>query len=216
MPTHSEAEENLRVIRSLMERATIYRAISAPVALVAGIAALLGCGFIALANPQGGPGSDFLFIATWMVVLAVTAVSNAYFLWRDASNRSEVFLSPGMRAALRALIPGFLCGAVFTFVLAKDVALALPFVWMIFYGLSLLATQHFAPRSLILLGWAFLAAGLVAISIGFFGWVPSFFVFHQFYGPNLAMGATFGLFHIVYAAFTWQRKSTTTIPGVEP
>jgi hypothetical protein len=37
----TEAEEHLRVIRSLMEKATIYRAISAPTAFVGGLASLL-------------------------------------------------------------------------------------------------------------------------------------------------------------------------------
>src|SRR5258707_391098 len=37
----SAAEENLRVIRELMERATIYRAVSAPGALFCGLSALL-------------------------------------------------------------------------------------------------------------------------------------------------------------------------------
>ena len=37
MDPRPKAEEDLRVIRSLMERATVYRAISAPTALVAGL-----------------------------------------------------------------------------------------------------------------------------------------------------------------------------------
>src|SRR2546421_298418 len=41
MDERLNAEENLRVIRQLMERATVYRAISAPTALVAGILSLL-------------------------------------------------------------------------------------------------------------------------------------------------------------------------------
>ncbi len=41
MQTATEAEEHLRVIRSLMEKATIYRAVSAPTALAAGMAALI-------------------------------------------------------------------------------------------------------------------------------------------------------------------------------
>ena len=40
MDERKRAEEHLRVIRSLMERATIYRAISAPTALVGSILAL--------------------------------------------------------------------------------------------------------------------------------------------------------------------------------
>jgi hypothetical protein len=168
MPTREEAEEHLRVIRSLMERGTIYRAISASGALVGGMVTLLGCGFLALKSPLPGAPSSApnelmptpvypLFLPTWLVVLAVTVLVNIYLLWRDAERRGDVFLSPGLRAALRALIPSCLVAAVLTF-LAAD--FLLPIAWMIFYGLSLLATQHFAPRSIMLLGWAFLATGL--------------------------------------------------------
>ena len=40
MDERQRAEEHLRVIRTLMERATIYRAISAPTALAGGLIAL--------------------------------------------------------------------------------------------------------------------------------------------------------------------------------
>ena len=42
----SKAEEDLRVIRSLMERATVYRAISSPAALVAGFLSIFAAGAI--------------------------------------------------------------------------------------------------------------------------------------------------------------------------
>ena len=44
----SKAEENLRVIRSLMERATVYRAIAAPAALVAGFLSIFAAAAIYL------------------------------------------------------------------------------------------------------------------------------------------------------------------------
>jgi len=46
MNERSRGEEHLRVIRSLMERATIYRAISAPTALLGGLLALATSGTI--------------------------------------------------------------------------------------------------------------------------------------------------------------------------
>ena len=46
MSDRAAAEENLRVIRNLMERATVYRAISAPSALVAGLLSTLAAGFV--------------------------------------------------------------------------------------------------------------------------------------------------------------------------
>ncbi|HWB58740.1 MAG TPA: hypothetical protein VG733_04575 [Chthoniobacteraceae bacterium] len=218
MPTRSEAEDNLRVIRSLMERATIYRAVSAPVALAGGIFALLGCGFIAMEARASSSDreSSVLFLATWLVVLFITGCANTFFLIRDAKQRDEAILSERVRAALRALIPGFLTAGVLSFLLA-DCSFALPIVWMILYGISLLGTQHFAPRSLILLGWAFLLTGL-GFTIFFFseGSLQNAHYSPPYYMPNLAMGATFGLFHLVYAACTWPRKSSNTAPGVEP
>jgi hypothetical protein len=72
-------------------------------------------------------------------------------------------------------------------------------IWIGFYGLALIATQHFAPRSLVLLGWAFLitAAGMMVASRQL-----------EYYAsplvPNLAMGSTFGLYHLVYAVCVWK------------
>ena len=57
MPTRSEAEEHLRVIRSLMEKATIYRAISAPTALLGGVLSNRRSNFI---GALGGIGSSLL------------------------------------------------------------------------------------------------------------------------------------------------------------
>ena len=46
MSDRESAEENLRVIRSLMERVTTYRAISAPSALVAGLLSTVAAGAV--------------------------------------------------------------------------------------------------------------------------------------------------------------------------
>ena len=69
----------------------------------------------------------------------------------------------------------------------------------IFYGLALLATAHFSPRSLVILGWAFLLAGLTAVLL-----LHANLSSRQM--GSCLMGATFGLFHLAYAACTWPRK----------
>ena len=210
MPNQSEAEENLRVIRSLMERATIYRAISAPVALAGGLASLPGCFVVALKSAQPGispPALNLLFLATWLGVLAIASMTNVFFLWQDAHRRGDVFVSPGMRAALRALAPSHLVAAILTIFWANSAHL-LPAAWMIFYGLGLLATQHFAPRSIALLGWSFLAAGLAAIIV--MSCPHPTDPASLFRAGNLAMGATFGLFHLIYAVCAWPRKARRT------
>jgi hypothetical protein len=209
MNDRSRAEEDLRVIRTLMERATIYRAISAPTALVGGVLSILSAIFIRLSDyPEGPLGRairprEFAFI--WIDVLVLTVIANAFFVWREAKSSGRPFISSGMKLALRAITPNLLIPAAFTcwffttgFKGATELELVV--VWVAFYGLALLSTALFAPRSLALLGCAFLLT-----SIG----VPVLLERREILiddVPNFVMGLTFGLYHLIYAACTWSRK----------
>ncbi len=211
----NEAEEHLRIIRSLMEKATIYRAISAPTALVGGaLAALVGGGLAATANPDRGQPA--LFFLSWIGVLAVTAASNIWFLRRDALRRGEAFVSPGMKMALLALLPSHLAAGVATIIAIAvldtmylgALYVLLPEFWCILYGMGLLAMKHFAPRSITRLGWAFFIVGLLATANTLIGF-PKIFSG----GERLAhctMACTFGLFHLIYAACVWPRRPRGT------
>src|SRR5271168_2832700 len=126
MTDSDSASRQLRVIRSLMERATIYRSLSAPTALVGG---LLSFGGFATAyyakhhrHQSLSPGE---FLMVWLVILALT------------------LLTAGM----------------LTFLIHRPIHLAL--LWITLYGMALLATQHFAPRSLVVLGGFFFLTGCV-------------------------------------------------------
>jgi hypothetical protein len=218
MNDRSRAEEDLRVIRTLMERATVYRAISAPTALVGGVLSILSAILIHLSeypdNPLGRTIRPREFAFIWINVLVLTMIGNAFFVWREAKSSGRPFISSGMRLALRAIAPNLIVPALFTlWFLRKDfllepVELELVVVWVVFYGLALLSTALFAPRSLAILGWAFLLTG-VAVPI----------LANRLEGllddlPNVAMGITFGLYHLIYAACTWSRKPA--IAGEQP
>src|SRR5881392_2321308 len=76
----SKAEEDLRVIRSLMERAALYRAISAPAALVAGCLSIFAAAAIYL-NDQTSvnrPLQGRAFAAIWLIVLVIAVATNAF------------------------------------------------------------------------------------------------------------------------------------------
>ncbi|MGB8169871.1 MAG: hypothetical protein WCF18_20380 [Chthoniobacteraceae bacterium] len=202
MSIRTEAEENLRIIRSLMEKATVYRAISAPGALVGGLCAVVTA--VAgrwLANPvQVPPG--FHFLVPWLTVLLIATVANFLLLAGGAKRRGETFLSPGMRLALRAMLPAMLGGGVVTLlILAVGPAFIASF-WVLFYGISLLAASHFAPKSICWLGRAFFVAGVVLLG----GGIEAFTIWErgsEVLAAHDIMGATFGLFHLVYAVLTW-------------
>src|ERR1700742_90223 len=104
MATSNPAEEHLRVIRSLMEKATIYRAISVPTALVGGCAGILASAFFHfLWRPgENRAAGSHLFLGCWLTALVIAGVGNIHFLRADAHRRGEKFVSAGMRAALWA------------------------------------------------------------------------------------------------------------------
>jgi len=208
MATRSTAEEHLRIIRSLMEKATIYRAISVPTALVGGCAGILAAAFFHFSWRPGDyrQAESHLFLGCWLTALVIAAVGNIYFLRADARRRGEKFVSAGMRAALRALWPSYLVAATLT-ILWMDSAELLPVWWMLLYGLGLLGTQHFAPRSITLLGWAFLIAGLLAMIGSHWAGALVGREDGMLLAGNLAMGVTFGGFHLIYAVCAWPRAS---------
>ena len=195
------AQEQLRIIRSLMERATIYRSISAPTALIGGLLSLGGFATAYYAKHHHHPLTASQFLNVWLVILALTGLSNLIFLWRGASMRGESFFSPGMKCAITSLAPAFVIAGLLTFLIHRPVQLCI--IWMVLYGIALLATQHFAPRSLIVLGSTFFLSGCVMAGC----WK------HLFLSPGQAepsalvvsgiMAGTFGGFHLAYAAAVW-------------
>lgn len=215
MDLPTAATEHLATIRRLMERATVYRAISAPGAALAGLLSLLVAGLQIVFHrpPSRGAGivGDSMedqasaFILPWLAVLATVTIINLWLLWREARRTNEVFYSAGFRTALRQMAPPLVAGGLLTI---GDLAggrdpIATVIGWLLFYGLALLATSLFAPRSLVGLGAAFFGAGLACITTRLlgFGFTPA--------QPNFVWAAwmmmgTFGLFHLLYAAFAWK------------
>ena len=209
------AEEHLRVIRSLMERATIYRAISAPTAFIGGLASLAvsgwllsKSGFFGSTLDQEGALTSQDFIKPWLLALLLTAAANTFFIWRQERRERRPFLSPGLRLALRSLVPSFFVAAAITFVAWRnptdlDGPTVLALSWISFYGLGLLATLSFAPRSLVLLGGSFVFTAVLWLLLLSSPALPDIAAMRGYVGASFAMGLTFGVFHLIYAACAW-------------
>jgi hypothetical protein len=226
MDERTRAEEHLHVIRSLMERATVYRAISAPTALVGALSSLAVAawmlrriGFLG-GNAPAVPLTARDFICAWLVPLVLTAGANTLFIWREARRAGRPFLSPGLRLALRSLMPAMLVAAAITFVAWRmpsdvDAPVVLALAWIALYGLALLATMNFAPRSLAILGWSFVATAilwLVLLSVPTFHGAKEL---HGERGANHAMALTFGLYHLIYGIGTWRSRGAAKTQALE-
>ncbi len=203
MSDPDSASQQLRAIRSLMERATIYRSLSAPTALVGGLLSLGGFATAYYAkHVRHEPLSPPEFLVVWLVILGLTCFANSIFLWRASVHRDEPFFSSGMRCAMASVAPAFFVAAVLTpLVMHRPIHLAL--MWITLYGVGLLGTQHFAPRSIIVLGLTFFLSGCALLV----AWKPLFMADPHIEPTALTvsgiMAATFGGFHLAYAAAVW-------------
>jgi hypothetical protein len=212
MNDNSTAEQNLGAIRGLIERAQIYRTVSSRTALIGGVLSILTAGAIYVNDEVtrilDRPVRPRELAFAWLGVLFLTVIVSVLFLWRAARNSDGVVNSRRMKLALRTIAPYLLIPAAFTgwflttgYLGAAELDLVV--VWIAFYGLMLLSTALFAPRSLALLGWAFL---LTSLSVPVLSDVLDNRVGDV---PTVLMGVTFGLYHLIYAAFNWPRKPVT-------
>ncbi len=109
------ALEHLRIIRTLMERAHIYRSVSAPAALIGGGVLSLGvAAFVYWANnaSDGVCLQGTFLLLLWYGVLIITGIVNMILLMRESSLKGERPFGDGMRMALRSLVPPMLTGGI--------------------------------------------------------------------------------------------------------
>ena len=204
MTDQDTAADHLRTIRAMMERATIYRAISGPAALFGGLVALwtgLAIGNKAMgAEPQNL--DPITFFSLWIGVLILTGIFNTFLIWRGSKQRGEPFCSSGMKLALRAIVPPMLAGGVISWfsIESNGSQAQCALLWVVFYSLALLASGNFAPRSMRNLGRMFFAAGLgLFLLLHFFGQSLGETFSKDQVQAGLIMALTFGAMHIFYA-----------------
>jgi hypothetical protein len=212
MNDNSTTEQNLDVIRGLIERGESYRAVSARTALIGGVLSILTAGGIYLNDEVtrilDRPVRPRELAFAWLGVLFLTVIVSRLFLWGAARKSGGAVNSSRMKLVRRMIAPYLVIPAAFTgwFLTTGYLGAAeqdLVVVWIAFYGLMLLSTASFAPRSLALLGWAFL---LTSLSVPVFSDIIDNRVGSV---PTVLMGVTFGLYHLIYAALNWPRKPVT-------
>ncbi len=220
--TRETALEHLRIIRTLMERAHIYRAVSAPAALLGGIlsltVAIIGVRHNVFTTDMTEVSNAFRsreFLFAWLGVLAVTSITNLLLLVRENHGRGQPFITDSLRMGLRAIVPPMLTGGILGICLIwfnEDLELA-AIVWILTYGLALQSTVSFAPKSITWLARAFLIGGQALTIFWFVNGGLGMFQ-RQEAPASIFMGVTFGLFHIVYAigVFLSRPKAAAVAP----
>jgi hypothetical protein len=202
------AAEHLQVIRTLMERAAVYRRALAPIMIFAGIAGITAAGFGWVVQSATG------FVLMWFGVAAVTLIGALLLTRRQALRDAEPFWSPPTRRVTQAMLPALVAGLVIGIcvlvVFAKpgpadpptgstelDSMIWLPAAWAVLYGCALHAAGFFTPRGLRWLGWLNVLGGLAV----FLGIAIADRVECPAWWSHALMGLYFGVPHLAYGVY---------------
>jgi len=200
-------EERLATLRSLLERRAVYQRRFARAGLIGGILSMVTAAALFI-NDEVTPLLDRpigprQFASAWLIVLAITLASGASLSLRSARPGENPSGVTRLKFVLSGIAPYLLIPAAFTAWFfgtgyLGGTELDLVVVWIAAYGLVLVSTVAFAPRSIVLLGWACLlaAVGVPLLEEKLDLWIGDM--------PSLLMGLTFGLYHCIYAVFNWR------------
>lgn len=179
---HDEAIDNLRFIRSTLERAESFTGVPGRGGIVVGLIALAAS---IVAHQQANPLSWFaVWVAAAVVAAACGTVAIVVKLRRvDGSP----FTMQGRRFAL-SYTPPLAAGAIITAALAARGDLAvLPAIWLLLYGTAVVAGGAFSVRVVPVMGLLFMLLGCAA------------FFTPPAWGDAL-MAAGFGGLHLLFGA----------------
>ena len=181
-----QAEDQVALIRSVIERTTRFTGLPGAACLVAGGLAIAASGTAsALGANFSYNGRHALLAAIWGATALIGAVQVVVLSILSARKRGHPAWSSLARRVVVATLPGIYVGAALTEFARRSGRLdALPALWCLAYGASLLGLGLYAGWKANVAGVLFLAAG----TLSFLGVLP---------GGNLLMAVAFGGLHVL-------------------
>ena len=180
LPIHGQAIENLRYIRSTMERAGAFTAISGW-----GLVAIGGTALCAAFLAARQPTSE-AWLGTWLIEALLALVVSLWASSRKARAALIPLLNgPGRMFAFAFTVP-MVVGALLTVaLLGGPLAGRLPPIWLLLYGAGIATGGAFSVRIVPTMGIAFVLLGAAAL-FSPVGW------------GNAFLAAGFGGLHVVF------------------
>lgn len=184
---HARAMDNLRYIRETMEAAATFTAVSGWGMVMIGATAL-GAAFLGaeVANP-----TRWVFI--WLCEACLSMAISIYTMAVKARAAQLPLWSEPARKMVFSFAPPMMVGALLTLLfLERDLTALLPGVWMLLYGVAVIAAGTFSVRIVPVMGLAFMIVGTIAVFAP-----PSWSPF--------SMAAGFGALHLVFGTLIARR-----------
>lgn len=179
-PLDSHAADNLRFIRSAMERASSFTAVPGLGGVAMGMTALVAAAVSLRARTPD------VWLGIWLAEACVAVSIGVWAMARKARRTgSELFSGPARRFLL-TLTPPLGAGAVLTLVLARNGQVALlPGVWLLLYGTAVVTGGAMSVRTVLVMGALLMLLGCAALSS------PASF-------GTAYLAAGFGVVHVVF------------------
>lgn len=173
------AAEDLRFIRSAMERAGAFTAVPGWGGVAMGGTAMAAA-LVASAQPSVGR-----WLAVWMAAAAVASAIGLWAMVRKARRLDVSLASGSARKFALGLLPPVAVGALLTVALVQvGETVLVPAVWLLLYGTGVVAAGTFSVPVVPLQGLAFLVLGAAALLVPAAG--------------DLLLGLGFGAVNIVF------------------
>jgi len=183
----AHALDNLRFIRSTMEKAGSFTAVPGIGLIAMGLVAI---GAAVLAHAQTARA---LWLTVWLAAAVVAATLGFITMWLKARRSGVSLLSePGRKFAL-GFVPPLIAGAFLTPpIFASGDPRVLAASWLLLYGAAIVAGGAFSERIIPLFGFGFMALGAGAL------WLPAVYC-------DWALAAGFGGLNIVFGLIVQRR-----------
>lgn len=174
-----EALEDLRFIRSAMERASSFTGVPGKGLVAIGATAVVAS-MLASRQPTS-PGWLLIWLAEAALALAIAVLT---IRQKARKSNQPAFSGPGSRFVL-SLAPPLFAGALLTLFLYQDIFPYLPGLWLLLYGTGVVTGGAFSIRVVPIMGLCFMLVG-AAVLFSPAGW------------GNIYMSIGFGGLHIVF------------------
>jgi hypothetical protein len=183
----ARAMDNLRFIRETMEAAATFTAVSGWGTVLIGLTALVAAGLAASTQ------STVRWVFIWMCEAVISVSISIYTMSLKSRAAGLPLWSEPARKIVFSFVPPMLVGALLTLVCFEhDLLGLLPGVWMLLYGVGVVAAGTFSVRIVPVMGLAFMVVGTVAL------FAPASWT-------TACMAAGFGGLHLFFGALIARR-----------
>jgi hypothetical protein len=185
LPLHDHAIDNLRYIRSTMERAGSFTAVPGSGGIVMGLTAFAAA-MAAMAYAES-------FLAIWICEAVLALLIGMFSMVQKARSMKVSMASGPARKFALGFAPPLLVGALLTVaVLRANVPALAPGIWMCLYGTGIIAGGAFSVSIIPVMGIGFISFGFAAL------FTPASW-------GNAWLAAAFGGLHIVFGSIIARR-----------